>query len=680
MTANPLLEPWSTPFEAPPFSAISAEHFGPAFEKAIAEHAAEIAAIAQDPRAPDFANTIDALERAGEALGRVNGVFWNLTAADTNDSLQEIERNIAPVLARHHQAIMLDAALFARIDALFGNRDELGLNDEQRRVLELTHKDFVRSGATLDPVGRARLSAIMERLAVLGTTFSQNVLADEKSFLLVLEGEQDLAGLPASLRDAAAQAAAERGLAGKHAITLGRSLIEPFLKYSSRRDLREKAFKAWLTRGENPGPHDNRPIVAETIALRAERAALLGYPSFADYKLDDTMARTPAAARDLLERVWQAALVKAAEEEGELRAEVAQEGGNFDLGPHDWRYYAEKVRKARYDLDEAEIKPYFVLPDIISAAFDTASRLFGITFTERHDVPVYHPDVRAFEVRDRDGRHLALFFGDYYARPSKRSGAWNSGFRRQSKLDRDTRPIVVNVMNFAKAGEGEPTLLGLDEARTLFHEFGHALHSILTDVTYPSIAGTSVARDFVEFPSQLYEHWLMRPEVLERFARHAVSREPMPKGLLDKIEAARNFNQGFAALEYCSSALVDLDFHALSPAAARTVDPIAFEREVLERIGLPRPIVMRHRTPHFAHVFSGDGYSAGYYSYLWSEMLDADGFGAFEEAGIFDQAVAERLRKHVLAAGDRHPPEQAYVAFRGRMPKVETLLEKRGLA
>ena len=681
MTDNPFFEPWTTPFEAPPFTAIVPEHFGPAFERALAEHSAEIDAIAADRRTPDFDSVIGALERSGRALQRVGGVFWNLSGADTNDDLQEIERNMSPVLARHYQAIGLNQALFGRIDALFGRIDDLGLDAEQRRVLDLTHKSFVRSGAKLDAAGRTRLAEVSERLAVLGTRFSQNVLADEKSFLLMLESEEDLAGLPPALRDAAAQAAAERGLPGHHAITLGRSLIEPFLRFSSRRDLREKAFEAWLARGENAGPHDNRPVVAEIIGLRAERAALLGFDTFADFKLDDTMAKTPAAVRELLEQVWAKAKVKAAREEEDLRAEIGHEGGNFDLEPHDWRYYAEKVRKSRYALDETEIKSYLVLDDIAAAAFDTATRLFGLSFTERQDVPVYHPDVRAYDVTDRDGRHMALFFADYYARPSKRSGAWNSGFRRQSNFDGEVRPIVVNVMNFAKGQDGEPTLLSLDDARTLFHEFGHALHSMLTDVTYPSIAGTSVARDFVEFPSQLYEHWFMRPEVLRRFARHAVTREPMPEDLIDRIEKARGFNQGCTTLEYCASAIVDLDFHTLGPAeAARDAgDPIAFERRSLEKMGMPRPIRMRHRTPHFAHVFSGDGYSAGYYSYLWSEMLDADGFGAFEEAGIFDPETAERLRRNVLAAGNRETPEHAYLAFRGRMPSVGTLLEKRGL-
>ncbi|HEX4765799.1 MAG TPA: M3 family metallopeptidase [Lichenihabitans sp.] len=682
MTANPFFEPWTTVFGAPPFDAIRPEHYGPAFEAALAEHRAEIEAIAADPAAPSFDNTILALEQAGRSLRRVGGVFWNLTGSDTNDSLQEIERNISPVLARHYQTIALNQALFGRLDALHRRIDDLGLGAEQRRVLDLTHKSFVRGGARLDPGARVRLSEITERLATLGTRFGQNVLADEKSFLLLLDGEDDLAGLPGPLRDAAAEAAAARGLPGRHAITLGRSLIEPFLKYSSRRDLRQAAFDAWLKRGENDGEHDNRPIVAETVALRAERARLLGFDSFAAYKLDDTMAGTPAAARALLERVWHHARLKAGRETEALQAKAADEGGNFAIEAHDWRYYAEKVRKADYDLDETEIRNYLVLDDIIAAAFDTATRLFGLSFTARHDVPLYHPDVRAFEVADRDGRHLALFLGDYFARPSKRSGAWNSGFRRQDRLDGDARPIVVNVMNFAKGGEGEPTLLSLDDARTLFHEFGHALHSMLTDVDYPSIAGTAVARDFVEFPSQLYEHWLLRPEVLARFARHAVTREPMPAALIARIEAARSFNQGFAAVEYCASAIVDLDFHMLSAeTAAEASDPVAFERRSLQRIGMPKPIAMRHRTPHFAHVFSGDGYSAGYYSYLWSEMLDADGFGAFEEGGdVFDAGVAERLRENVLAAGNRRTPEEAYTAFRGRLPSVETLLEKRGLA
>ena len=679
--ANPFFEPWATPFGIAPFGRIRPEHFGPAFGRGMADHAADIAAIVADPRPPDFDNTVRPLERAGRLLSRVNGVFWNLSGADSNPALQEIEREMSPRLARHYQAINMDEGLFRRVEAVDRARDTLELDAEQTRVLDLTVQDFVRAGARLDPAGKRRLGAIVERLAALGTAFSQNLLADERDYELPLDGEHDLDGLPAGVRDATAQAAAERGRPGQHVVTLSRSVIVPFLQYSTRRDLREKAYQAWIRRGENGGASDNRAIVAEMVRLRAERAALLGFPSFAHYKLDDTMAKTPEAVRELLDRVWNRARARAGQEEQDLNAAIAAEGGNFALAGHDWRFYSEKVRRERYDIDDAEVRVYFELDNVRRAAFDTAQRLFGLEFTERRDVPVYHPDVRVFDVTGRDGRHVALFLGDYFARPSKRSGAWNSGFRVQERMDQDIRPIVVNVMNFAKGGEGEPNLLNIDDARTLFHEFGHALHCMLSDVTYPSIAGTSVSRDFVEFPSQLYEHWLMRPEVLKRFARHAVTDEPIPDALVERIKQARNFNQGFATVEYCASAFVDLDFHALAPEAAAAVDASAFERDSLQRIGMPGPIVMRHRTPQFAHVFSGDGYSAGYYSYLWSEVLDADGFRAFEEAGdIYDPAVAGRLRDFVYAAGSRRDPAEAYTLFRGRMPDVATLLEKRGLA
>ena len=681
MSANPFFEAWDTPFEAPPFDAIGPEHFGPAFERAIAEHRAEIDAIKADPAEPGFDEVIGALERAGRRLSRVGGVFWNLAGANTDERLQEIERAMSPVLARHWQTIGLDPALFARVEAVHAKRGALDLTPEQRRVLDLTHADFVRGGAKLGDGDRARLSEIAERLAGLGTRFGQNVLYDEKDFALVLDGEDDLAGLPPALRDAAAQAAAERGMAGKHVITLGRSLIEPFLRFSERRDLRETAFRAFSSRGEHEGEHDNRPVVAEMARLRAERAALLGFPTYAHLKLDDTMAKTPEAVRGLLDRVWERARAKAAKDEEKLAELVREEGGDFALAPHDWRHYAEKVRRRDYDLDESEIKGYLKLENIAAAAFDTATKLFGLTFTPRPDVPVYHADVKAFEVRDRDGDPVALFLADYHARPSKRSGAWMSGFRGQNNMDgARQRPIVVNVMNFAKGGEGEPTLLSMDDARTLFHEFGHALHGMLSDVTYPSVAGTGVSRDFVEFPSQLYEHWMTRPEVLKRFALHHETGEPMPDALFERLTAARNFSQGFGTVEYCASAIVDMAFHTLTPEQARAgVDPGRIERDTLASIGMPDAIVMRHRTPHFAHVFAGDGYSAGYYSYLWSEMLDADGFGAFEENGVFDPETAEKLRANVLAAGNTRPPEEAYLAFRGRLPSVETLLERRGL-
>jgi peptidyl-dipeptidase Dcp len=480
------------------------------------------------------------------------------------------------------------------------------------------------------------------------------------------------------VRAAAARAAADRGLEGRHAITLARSSVVPFLQFSSRRDLRERAFAAWTGRGDNGGDTDNEAIAAETLALRAERARLLDHPTYAHYRLDDTMAKTPEAVRDLLDRVWAPARVLALRERDELQAAVAEEGGNFALAPWDWRHYAEKVRRARHDLDEAEIKPYLQLDNMVAAAFDVAHRLFGISFTELEGLPVYHPDMRVWEVRDAGGRHVGLFLGDYFARPSKRSGAWMGAFRTQERLSGDVRPIVLNVTNFAKGGEGEPALLGLDDARTLFHEFGHALHGLLSDVTYPLLAGTRVMLDFVEFPSQLYEHWLERPEVLGRHAVHYRTGEAMPAELLERLLAARNFGQGFATVEYTASAIVDLDLHLLERPDG--LDVTAFEAATLERIGMPAEIVPRHRTPHFAHVFSGGGYAAGYYSYLWSEMLDADGFAAFLEAGdAFDPGMAARLREFVYAAGNLRDPGEAYLAFRGRLPSLDPLLRQRGL-
>ena len=674
--ANPLLAPWSTPFGVPPFSEIKPEHFQPAFEQALAEHRAEIDRIASNPAAPTFENTIAALENAGRTLDRVSAVFWNLASAHTNDALQAIEREISPKLAQHWNAITSNTALFARIDSVMQSAETAGLDAEQKRVLERTHLAFVRAGAQLAPEEKKRLGEILERLATLGTQFSQNVLADEKTYELPL-AEEDLVGLPEFLIQAARKAAEERGSAAKYVITLSRSLIEPFLTFSPRRDLREQAFKAWISRGENGGASDNRAIIAEMLKLRRERARLLGYRTFADYKLDNTMAKTTANVRALLNEVWPVAKARALQEREKLQAIAQREGANITIEPWDWRYYAEKVRKAEYDLDEAEVKPYLPLDNVIEAAFYVAGRLFGLSFSERPDVPVYHPDVRAFEVSDSAGNHVGLFLGDYFARPSKRSGAWKSAYRRQERLAGDIRPIVVNVMNFAKGSGDTPALLSFDDARTLFHEFGHALHGLLSNVTYPSISGTSVARDFVELPSQLYEHWLLTPEVLSKFARHYRTDEPMPAHMIEKLRATSTFNQGFATVEYLSSAIVDIDFHS---ELYDGQEPIAFEQATLERIGMPREIVMRHRSPHFLHIFSGDGYSAGYYSYLWSEVLDADAFAAFEETGdVFDPDTAARLKEFIYAAGGLRKEEEAYKAFRGRLPTVEGLLKKRGL-
>ncbi|MFD2184752.1 M3 family metallopeptidase [Rhodoplanes azumiensis] len=675
--ANPFDLAWTAPFEAPPFEAIRPEHFEPAFDAALAAHRAEIEAIATDPAAPTFANTIAALERSGRALSKVSAVFHVLAGAHTNDALLTLERNLSPRLAAHANAIRTDGRLWARIVAL---GDGAELPPEDARVLERYRVTFRRSGAGLDAAAKARLAEITTRLATLGTTFSQNVLADEQSFVLVLNDEADLDGLSASAREEAKTAAAERGHPGKYAITLARSSVEGFLRSAERRDLREQAFKAWAARGESGGPTDNTAVIAETVRLRAERARLLGYDSFAAFRLEDAMAKTPEAVRALLDRVWTPARARALADRDAMQEMIRAEGGNFALAAWDWRFYAEKLRKARYGIDEEEVRPYLPLERMIAAAFDTAGRLFGLGFAERHDVPVWHPDVRVWEVTGPGGATVGLFFGDYFARSSKRSGAWMTSLRKQEKLDGTVLPLIVNVMNFAKPAPGEPALLSFDDARTLFHEFGHALHGLLSDVTYPTISGTSVATDFVELPSQLYEHWMEHSAVLKRFARHAVTGEPMPDDLIARLARARTFGQGFATVEYVASALVDLDLHVLSPEAAAEVDPKAFERDSLARIGMPEEIVMRHRTPHFTHVFSGGGYAAAYYSYMWSEVLDADAFAAFEETGdVFDPVVAKKLKDFVYAAGGARDPVDAYVAFRGRLPEADALLKKRGL-
>ena len=683
MTAslNPALVDWTGHEGLPRFEAIRDEDFAPAFDAALARHEAEIDAIAGNPEPPTFENTIVALEIAGDELSRVSALFWNKAGAHTNETIQALEREIAPKMSRHYSKIGTNPVLFRRIDTLWEKRGELGLDVEATRVLERHWKGFVKSGARLDKPEQERLAAINEKLAGLGARFGQNVLADEKGWVLMLSSEDELAGLPDFLKDAMAAVARERGAEGRYAVTLSRSIIEPFLTFSENRELREQAFRAWTARGENGGETDNRGIIAETLALRAEKARLLGYANYASLKLDDTMAKTPEAVNDLLMQVWEKAVVRAREEEAELAGLIAEEGRNHEVMPWDWRHYAERLRARKFSFSESELKPYLQLEKIVDACFDVANRLFGITAAEKKGISGYHPDVRVFEIRDASGRLAALFLGDYFARPSKRSGAWMSSFQSQHKLTLKNGaageiPIVYNVCNFAKPADGKPALLSIDDARTLFHEFGHALHGMLSDVTYPSVSGTGVSRDFVELPSQLYEHWLTVPDILRKYAVHYKTGEPMPQALLDKVLAARTFNSGFATVEFTASALVDMAYHT----AAGIDDPMALEAATLAKIGMPNSIVMRHRSPHFLHVFSGDGYSAGYYSYMWSEVLDADAFAAFEETGNpFDPAMSGRLKDNIYSVGGSLDPEDAYRAFRGKLPSPDAMLAKKGL-
>ena len=678
---NSAIFDWNGHQGLPRFDAVSDSDFAGAFDVALKAHEAEIDAIANNAQEPTFENTVIALEIAGDDLSRVSSLFWNRAGAHTNETIQALERDIAPKMSRHYSKIGMNAALFARIDALWERRDALGLTLEETRVLERHWKGFVKAGAKLSKPEQERLAAINEELAGLGANFGQNVLGDEKGWSLILTDEADLAGLPDFLRDAMAAAAAERGSEGSYAVTLSRSIVEPFLTFSERRSLREQAFRAWAARGENGGATDNRQIVARTLALRAEKSRLLGYDNFAALKLDNTMAKTPAAVNALLSSVWEKALSRARQEEGELAALIAAEGHNHPVMPWDWRHYAEKLRAERFNFSEAELKPYLQLEKIIAACFDVAERLFGIRAIEKTGIPAYHPDVRVFEIRDRDDRLVALFLGDYFARSSKRSGAWMSSFQSQHKLPLKNGatgelPIIYNVCNFAKPAPGKPALLSLDDARTLFHEFGHALHGMLSDVTYPSVSGTGVSRDFVELPSQLYEHWLTVPEILKNYAVHYETGAPMPQALLDKVLAARTFNAGFNTVEFTSSALVDMAFHTRDGSG----DPMEIQAQVLEEIGMPQSIVMRHATPHFQHVFAGDGYSAGYYSYMWSEVLDADAFSAFEETGnAFDPAMAKRLKDNIYSTGGSIDPEDAYKAFRGKLPSPDAMLRKKGL-
>jgi len=675
-TGNDALSVWNGAHGLPDFSAFTDKDFAPAFKTALAAAEAEMDGLVADPAAPTIENFLIPFETSAKALDRVCSIFFMRTGAHSSAKIQELEREFAPALARFSSRLMMDERLFAKIDTLYNSLDTIKLDAETRRVIEESWKGFVRNGAKLDAAGKKRLAEINERLAVLGATFGQNVLSDEAEWVLYLKEKEELAGLPADLRDAMREVARERGQKDAYAVTLARAIIEPFLTYCARRDLREVAFEGWSKRGENGGAHDNRAIIAETVRLRDEKARLLGFASFAAFKLDNTMAKTPAHVMDLLMPVWRKAKEKAAKEQADLQRLAATSGSNKTIAAADWRYYAEKVRVERYNFDAAELKPYLQLDQMIEAAFWVAGRLFGLTFEEKKGVPLWHEDTRLWQVKNADGSLRGLFIGDYFARSSKRSGAWMSALQSQHKIGKGQLPIIYNITNFARAGGGQPTLLSLDDARTLFHEFGHALHGLLSDVTWPSISGTSVVRDFVELPSQLYEHWLSTPEVMQKFARHYKTGAVIPEDLLKKVLDAQTFNAGFETVEYTSSALVDMAFHQ----GGTVEDPAQFEKNTLHKLGQPAAITMRHRPSHFTHVFSGDGYSAGYYSYMWSEVLDADAFAAFEENGnVFDSQLAERLRRYIYSAGGSADPAELYKAFRGRLPSPEAMMKKRGL-
>ena len=677
---NPLLAEWTGPYGGvPPFDRVKVADFKPALEAAMNENLSEVERIANDPAAPTFENTIVALEKAGHALDRVT-TFYAIWSSNMNGpEFQTVQREMAPRLAAFGDKITQNAALFKRIESVYNSPDKKKWTPERQRLSWYYYTNFVRGGAKLDAQAKSHLSEINQKLAGLYTRFSQNLLADENEVFLTLKSEDELAGLPQSLRDAAAAAAASKKQPGAWVILNTRSSIDPFLTYSDRRDLREKAWRMFVNRGDNGDAHDNNAIITDILQLRAERAKLLGFPTHAHWRLQNAMAKTPERAMELMEAVWKPAVQRVREEVADMQALADKEGAAIKIEPWDYRYYMEKVRKARYDLDQNEVKQYLQLEKLREGIFWVAGELLNFKFTPVTNVPTYHPDVRVWEVTDKtSGKHIGLWYFDPYAREGKRSGAWMNAYRSQERVNGEVTTIVSNNSNFSKGKPGEPVLISWDDATTMFHEFGHALHGLSSSVTYPSLSGTAVARDYVEFPSQLMEHWLSTPEVLQRFALHYQTGKPIPQALVDKIMKASTFNQGFATTEYLSSALVDMKLHL---AGSEKIDPDAFEKKTLAELGMPSELVMRHRTPQFGHIFSSDSYSAGYYSYLWADVITADAFGAFVEGGgPYDRKVAARLRKSIFSVGNTIDPAEAYRAFRGRDPRVEALMVKRGFA
>jgi peptidyl-dipeptidase Dcp len=674
---NPFFNAYGTPFETAAFDKIKIAHFMPAFQQGIMVHDEEIAAITANPDAPDFENTVVALDRSGDLLVSVSNVFYNLTSAHTNDELQAIAKEVSPLMTGHYDNILLNAKLFQRIKAVYDQKDQLELTTEQATLLDKTYKQFARGGANLPEDKQDALRAINKELSMLSLQFGDNMLAETNAFKLIIDKEEDLAGLPQFVRDAAAEAAKEEGLDGKWLITLHYPSRVPFLQFSANRELREKVFKAYINRGDNNNEYDNKDIASKMASLRVKKANMLGYATHADYILEENMAKNPQAVYTFLDKIWTAALPVAKKEVTELQAMIDAEGSAFKLEPWDWWYYAEKLRKQKYDLDEEALKPYFSLENVRLGMFDVATRLFGITFEERSDIQKYHPEVRTFEVKEADGTHIGILYMDFFPRASKEGGAWMNSYRDQYRVDdSNITPIITMVCNFTKPTADTPSLLTFEEVSTLFHEFGHALHGLLSDCTYRKLSGTSTPRDFVELPSQVMENWAGDPEVMKMYARHYQTGEIIPQELIDKLIASEHFNQGFITVEYMSACYLDMDWHTRTDTAL--ADAIAFENQSMEKIGLIPEIVVRYRSPYFAHIFAG-GYSSGYYSYLWAEVLDADAFEAFKETSLFDPATAKAFRDNVLSQGGTDDPMKLYKQFRGKEPDVKPMLKRKGL-
>lgn len=675
---NPFFEPYNTPFDVPPFDKIANAHYMPAFEEGMKQHLAEIDAIVNNTQAASFENTLEALDRSGDLLTRVSMVFFNVKEAHTNDEMDTIAETVTPLLSRHRDAINLNEKLFERVKAVYENRQNLQLNPEQQRLLSETYKGFVRGGANLEPAQKEELKKINEQLALLELKFGQNLLAETNNFRLVVEKQEDLAGLPESVISAASEEAREAGMDGKWVFTLHKPSWIPFLTYSENRELREKLYKAMYNRGNNGNEFDNREIINQLVNLRLQKARLMGYDNWSSFVLEDAMAKTPGNVYDLLHKVWEPGLARAKAEAHDMQELIRREGGNFELASWDWWYYAEKVRKEKYDLDEEQLRPYFELNNVRDGMFTVAGKLFGLTFTLLEGMPLFHPECEVFEVKDTDGSHVGVLYMDYHPRPTKSGGAWMTNYREQHFRDgKDVRPVVSLTCNFSKPTGGKPALLSYDEVETLYHEFGHGLHGLLSRARYKSLAGTNVPRDFVELPSQIMEHWAAEPEVLKMYARHYESGEIIPQPLITKMEESGKFNQGFVTTEFVAAAILDMDYHTLTE--GKTIDPAVFEQESMNKAGLISEIIPRYKSTYFSHIFAG-GYSSGYYSYLWAEVLDADAFEAFKESGdIFNPEVARAFRNNVLERGGTADPMELYMNFRGKQPGIEPLLKNRGL-